>query len=77
MKKEDFKFHVSGYYIETDDYVLGINMNEFDDDSINYAKSIINKYLNEKDKIFNEILDRGVRNYYSTYTDQYIKDNIR
>ena len=85
MKKEDFKYGYPEYYIE-DKYVFEskecliiINKDIFDEETVEYANRIIEKYVKEKDKILDVILKIRLREFYSSvynYSDEYIKNNI-
>ncbi len=85
MKKEDFKYGYPEYYIE-DKYVFEskecliiINKDIFDEETVEYANRIIEKYVKEKDKILDVMLKIRLREFYSSvynYSDEYIKNNI-
>lgn len=85
MKKEDFKYGYPEYYIE-DKYVFEskecliiINKDIFDEETVEYANRIIEKYVKEKNKILDVMLKIRLREFYSSvynYSDEYIKNNI-
>lgn len=85
MEKEDFKlgdpdlFIDDAYVLKTEDYILIIDKDIFDDDTVKYAEKITEKYKNNKDLVLNYALDNRLRIFYGSshgYSDQYIKDNI-
>lgn len=85
MKKEDFKYGYPEYYIEdkyvfeSKEYLIIINKDIFDEDTVEYANRIIEKYVKEKDKILDALLKIRLREFYSSvynYSDEYIKNNI-
>lgn len=85
MKKGDFKYGDSEYYIE-DEYVceiqeclIIINKDIFDEETVEYANRIIEKYKKEKDKILDYMLKKRLREFYNSiynYSDNYIRNNI-
>lgn len=85
MKKDEFTYGNSALYIqdkyvfECNKYIIIIWKDIFDDDTIEYANKIVEKYNQEQDKIFNHMLDNGLRDFYNSaynYSDEYIKNNI-
>lgn len=85
MKKEDFKYGNSEYYIEDEyvfeskEYLIIINKDIFDEETVEYANRIIEKYIKEKDKILDFMLKIRLRDFYSSvynYSDEYIKNNM-
>ncbi len=67
------------YIKETDDYILEISNDIMSDETLQYAKKIIEKYFSEKDKILDYFLEIELRNFYKTnfgYSDEYIKENL-
>ena len=85
MKKEEFRYGYPEYYIEdkyvfeSKDYLIIINKDIFDEETVEYANRIAEKYINEKDILLNGLLDRGLREFYSSvynYSDEFIKNNI-
>ena len=85
MKKEDFKYGAPEYYINdkyvivTTEYLLVINSEIFNEETIEYANKIIKKYIKEKEEILNYMLDIRLRKFYNlryNYSDEYIKNNI-
>ena len=83
MKKEDFNYGNPEYYIEDEyvfeskEYLILINNNIFDEETVEYANRIAEKYLKEKDKILDFMLEICLREFYgSVYSDEYIKNNI-
>lgn len=85
MRKDEFTYGNSALYIEDryvfecDKYIITICKDIFDDDTIEYANKIVEKYNQEQDKIFNHMLDNGLRDFYNSaynYSDEYIKNNI-
>lgn len=85
MKKEDFnhgseKYYITdGYVYDNPDYVLIINDNIFNEDTIVYANKLINSYLNRKDEVIEYMLEAGLREFYGSvrnYSDEYIKNNL-
>ena len=85
MKKEDFKYEYPEYYIE-DKYVFEskecliiINKDIFDEETVEYANRIIEKYVKEKNKILDVMLKIRLKEFYSSVyncSDEYIKNNI-
>ena len=85
MKKEDFKYGNSEYYIEDEyvfesqEYLIIIHKDIFDEETVEYANRIIEKYIKEKDKILDFMLKIRLRDFYSSvynYSDEYIKNNM-
>lgn len=85
MKKEDFKYGYPEYYIrdkyvfESKECLLIINKDIFDEETVEYANRITEKYVKEKDKILDVMLKIRLREFYSSlynYSDEYIKNNI-
>lgn len=85
MKKEDFKFGNSKYYIEDEyvyesqEYLIIISKDIFDEDTVEYANRIIEKYMKEKDKLLDYMLKKRLREFYNSiynYSDEYIRNNI-
>ena len=85
MKKDDFKYGYPEYYIEDEyvfeskEYLIIISKDIFDEETIEYANKIIEKYIKEKDKILDVMLKICLRDFYSSvynYSDEYIKNNI-
>lgn len=85
MKKEDFKYGYPEYYIEdkyvfeSKEYLIIINKDIFDEETVEYTNRIIEKYVKEKDKILDVMLKIRLRDFYGSvynYTDEYIKNNI-
>ncbi|MBO5348297.1 MAG: hypothetical protein J6A89_00515 [Clostridia bacterium] len=85
MKKEDFKYGYQEYYIEdkyvfeSKEYLIIINKDIFDEETVEYANGIIEKYIKEKDQILDVMLKIHLRDFYSSvynYSDEYIKNNI-
>ena len=67
------------YEFECQDFKLIISEDIYDDDTIEYAKKIVNKYLTDKDSILNYMLEVGLRDFYKNnfkYSDEYIKKEI-
>ena len=79
LKKENFCLNDGEYEFECHDFKLVIDEDIFDNDTVDFAKKVSNKYLNEKDKILNYLLDIELREFYGknlNYSDDYIKNNI-
>lgn len=85
MKKEDFKYGNDKYYIndkyvfDCDKYLLTIDEDIFDNETIEYANTIIEKYNDEKENIIQHMLNVRLKELYSrvyNYSDEYIKDNM-
>ena len=85
MRKEDFKYGYPEYYIEdkyvfeSKEYLIIINKDIFDEETVEYANRIIEKYVKEKDKILDAMLKIRLREFYGSvynYSDEYIKNNI-
>ncbi len=85
MKKEDFTYGSAKYYIdnayvlETKNYLLIIEEDIFDEDTIKYANEIIKKYEKEKNEILEYMIKKRLREFYRpiyNYSDEYIKTNI-
>ena len=85
MRKEDFKYGDSEYYIEdkyvceNQEYLIIIDKNIFDEETVEYANRIIDKYEKEKDKILDYMLKKCLREFYNSiynYSDEYIRNNI-
>ena len=62
MKKEDFKYEYPEYYIqdkyvfESKEFLIIINKKIFDEETVEYANRITEKYVKEKDKILDVML---------------------
>lgn len=84
MNKSDFKYEDKERYLynvyvyDNAEYLLVIDKDIFDDDTIKYVNEIVNKYITNKNEIMNFILNAGLREFYKlkNYTDEYIKKNI-
>lgn len=79
LKKENFILTEDAYEFECQDFKLIISEDIYDDDTIEYAKKIVNKYLTDKDSILNYMLEVGLRDFYKNnfkYSDEYIKKEI-
>jgi hypothetical protein len=79
VKKENFVLTEDGYVFDCYEFKLIISEDIYDDDTIEYAKKIANKYITDKDSILNYMLEADLREIYGTnfnYTDEYIKKNI-
>lgn len=82
MKKEDFKYEDlaryinNQYFFEDKEYLILISEDIFNDKTVEYANEIIKKYQKEKEDILNYMLELRLRNFYSKYSDEYIKNNI-
>lgn len=79
MKKEDFEYGDSEYYIDEDEYLIIISNEIFNEETVEYANRIIEKYEKEKDKILDYMLEKNLREFYNSiydYSDEYIKNNI-
>lgn len=75
--KNDFNLENELYNFETKEYKLSISQDIFDDETVSYAKKIINHLLEEYDSFMNELLDLDLRNIYGEkYSDEDIKKNI-
>ena len=85
MKKENFEYGSPKYYIEnryvfdSEDYIIVINDKIFDEETVEYANKIAEKYIKQKEEIFNYMLDIDLRSFYSieyNYSDEYVKNNM-
>lgn len=85
MKKGEFRYGYSEYYIddkyvfETQEYLIIIYNDIFDEETVEYANRIAEKYTKEKYIILDAMLDRGLRKFYNSvynYSDEFIKNNI-
>ncbi len=79
MKKEDFEYGDSEYYIDEEKYLIIISNEIFNEETVEYANKIIERYEKEKDKILDYILEKNLREFYNSiydYSDEYIKNNI-
>jgi len=85
IKKQNFEYGSPKYYIsdkyvlDTEEYIIIIDEDIFDDETIEYVNRIIEKYIQEKNEILNYMLDIDLRDFYSSrynYSDEYIKNNI-
>lgn len=85
MKKEEFRYGYPEKYIddkyvfETEEYLLIIDKDIFDEETVEYASRIAEKYIKEKDIILDAMLDMRLRKFYSSaynYSDEFIKNNI-
>ena len=84
IEKKDFTYGNEEEYIDdayvysNDDIVLVIAEDIFDDDTIAYANKLVSKYNNERSSLFNQMLDKGLRESYSVsdYSDEYVMNNI-
>ena len=85
MKKEEFRYGYPEYYIddkyvfEAQEYMIIIYNDIFDEETVEYANRIAEKYKKEKYIILDDVLDRGLREFYSSvynYSDEFIKNNI-
>lgn len=85
MKKEDFKYGSLEYYIddeyvfECQEYLIIISKDIFDEETVEYANRIIEKYIKEKEKILDYMLKKRLRAFYNSiynYSDEYIRNNI-
>lgn len=81
IKKEDFVrefrpgYIKETYLMEFDDLYLVINEHYFDEDTINYAEKIINKFRSEKNNIM-EFIINDIKDFYSQYDIDYIISHI-
>ena len=83
MKKEDFKYEDPERYIENkyifenEDCLITISENIFNEDAINFASTLVEKYKKEKVSIFNYLLDNRLREFYNgRYEDEYVLNNM-
>ncbi len=79
MKKEDFEYGDSEYYIDEEKYLIIISNEIFNEETVEYANKIIERYEKEKDKILDYMLEKNLREFYNSiydYSDEYIKNNI-
>ena len=85
MKKDEFRYGYPEYYIddkyvfETQEYMIIIYNDIFDEETVEYANRIAEKYTKEKYMILDAMLDRGLKEFYSSvynYSDEFIKNNI-
>lgn len=85
MKKEDFNYEYPEKYIDksyvtdSNEYILIIEEDIFDEETIEYANNILNQFIVKKDEIIDTMLDLGLREFYKSlydYSDEFIKENI-
>ena len=84
MNKEAFTFGNSNYFIE-DEYVfessnclLTIAKDIFNDETIQYANKLLEKYNTDQERILNYMLDHNLREIYgSKYTEEEIKNSLK
>lgn len=77
MKKENFEYIDEKYVLESDEVLLTISEDIFDDETIEYANSVVEKYKKEKDSILDYMLERRLRDFYGEdHDDEFIKNNL-
>ena len=85
MEKIDFKYGNVKYFIynkyvyENQDYLLIIDKNIFDEETVKYANRLIDKFMKEKDEIVDYMLKMLLKDFYSAthnYSEEYIKNNL-
>ena len=83
MKMEDFKygdperFIEDKYVLNDDEFVLVIEKDIFDEETVKYASGIVEKYLKEKDNIIEFLLEKRLRSFYKNiFSDEYIKSHL-
>ena len=79
LKKENYILTEEGYEFDCFEFKLIISEDIYDDDTIEYAKKIANKYVVNEDSILNHMLEVDLREFYGTnfgYSDECIKKQI-
>ena len=85
MKKEDFRYEYPEKYLEEvyvydcDDFLLAISNDIFDEDTVQYANNVVDKYIKNKDEMLTTMLNLGLHDFYKgllNYTDEFIKEKI-
>ncbi len=77
MEMKDFKYKdLDKYVFEDEDYILVISKDIFDEETVQYANEMIDKYQKEKEIILQHMLEKRLRKFYNNYSDEYIKRNI-
>lgn len=80
MKKEDFKYDINDKYVfDNQEYLIIIKKDIFDEETIEYASRIAEKYEKKKDNILEHLLNIGLSDFYNSmhnYSNEYIKSHI-
>lgn len=75
--KQDFTLADDLYCFETKQYKLNISQDIFDDETLHYAKQLVNQLLDEYDSFLDELLDIELRDFYgSKCSDSSIKKKL-
>jgi len=84
MNKKDFNYGnkelyiEDNYVLENSQYILIIDSEIFNEETIEYANNLIKKFEKEKDNTLNYMLNIGLRDFYSNfnYSDEQIKSSL-